>query len=180
MKKFTLKNKLVACGIVGTLSIGLLMGASEETNFRKIADNVDEYRLSVTVYPEGYASPDWNNDSSERPITHFVELDSETAEFQDILNIMSEHSYVRNGSSKETENFSYRHSGDETEKYMLNFNSIDWKLGVPVELDNVVMNDLGHMNVNKRTYQMDEDSAQALIGDILAYLEENPEIVYTA
>lgn len=180
MKKFTLKNKLVACGILGTLSVGLLMGASEETNFHKIADSVDEYSLSVTVYPDGYASPDWDHDSSERPITHFVKLDSETEEFHDILNILSQHSYVRNETSKETENFSYRHSGDENEKYMLDFNSIDWKLGVPVELDNVVMNDFGHMNVNNRTYQMDEDSAQALIEDILTYLGENPEIVYTA
>lgn len=180
MKKLTLKNKLVTCGILGTLSLGLLMGASEETNFHKIADNVDEYHLTVTVYPDGYASPDWDNDSTERPITHFVKLDRETEEFHDILNIISQHSYERNDSSKATDDYGYRHSGDEAEKYVLDFSSIDKQLGLPVALDQIVMNELGHMNVNQRTYQMEEVTAQGLFDEILSYLDENPHIVYTA
>lgn len=37
MKKFTFKNKLVACGILGTLSVGLLMGAGTGL-VRELAD----------------------------------------------------------------------------------------------------------------------------------------------
>lgn len=163
-------------GIVTVVALGsILLGAGEEKNFHRIAENVDEYRLSL------YYAPYYPEESFEEmyeenpPVSYFVNLSKEDEKFHDLMEIMADYSYERPKNSVKTEGHQVYANGMDFE-YALHFDSVAWEMGIPVEQDVIVITDQGDMNVNKRTYHIGESGAE-LIEKVLAYMEENPDIV---
>lgn len=179
------KKKLILYGIVLLLvATGLAYQKFnylwKETNFYNITHKVDEISLTLSVFPEGYASPDWNPDSEEKVDNYFVDLKKESQEMTEILDIIGKYSYELHADSVATKNRSYGKKGYEDEKYLLDLSTLDRIFGFPTIKTVAVMNDLGNMNVNKRTYQMNPESANKMLEELLAYLETHPEITSVA
>lgn len=173
------KKKLILSGVVFLLiATGLAYQKFhylwKDTNFYNIAHKVDEISLTLTVYPEGYASPDWNPDSGEKVDIYYVDLKKESQEMLEILDIIAQYSYELHADSVATKNRSYGKEGFEDETYLLNVSTLDRIFGFPWVKTSFVMNDLGKMNVDKRTYEMNPDSAHEMLEELMMYLKTLP------
>lgn len=156
MKKFTLKNKIVACGILGNLSLGLLMGAGQQLHFSDIDNGVEE--IILNIIPE----------NMDDDIYDLIVLEQGEEHFEEILDIVSKYGYETNEfSSIPRSGISF--SGDEP----FDGFSLTTYDGEKEELTSVMVVECGALNINDHRYNM--QNADLMVAEIYEYVNQYPE-----
>lgn len=192
MKKLTLKNKLVACGMLGILSLGLLLGAgkTQEVPLSPVVENKsfatisnEALRFSLMVFPE--------NNSATNP-SYSVALEQGDPHFAEILNIVSAYDFEDvdlSHKERNRESISFDNTKPHRQISFTVYSDIvtrqgeeDWAyLNYDPQKTTVLdflLNEMGEINVNAYLYHMGDEGA-LLVDEIFEYLEQNPEIERT-